>query len=173
MSRPRRARVLAGAALVGAALLAAYLLWWSRPTAYFPYGSGSAGPSEVGETRFFSLLLSEPDGVVDVHELRPVVTTNTSDATIDYVVCTDGERAGIGSGSGPLPNAECPRLRPLADVDLDDVDWTDHSLVARITPRRAGIVRIEGAEVTYTRDWKHLWQTGTQRFGSEVVVRTR
>ncbi|WP_370208144.1 hypothetical protein [Aeromicrobium sp.] len=172
MSRARLSRLTCGALAVAVGLLAVHLLWWSRPTAYAPYGSSIRGPAQVEETRLISLLLSDPTRDVTVHALRPAVTENTSDATIDFVVCTDGDRAGIGGGSGSLPNAEGPSFQPLADLDLDDVDWTDQSLVARITPRRPGGVRIEGVHVTYTDDWKHLWRTGTQRFGTDVVVRT-
>ena len=67
MSRARLSRLTCGALAVAVGLLAVHLLWWSRPTAYAPYGSSIRGPAQVEETRLISLLLSDPTRDVTVH----------------------------------------------------------------------------------------------------------
>ena len=169
--RTRRRTVVASAAValvVIALLAAASLSWWSRPDAFGGWDESYSwsGETQVGRTMNVGLTAgAEPDGPITTRRIRPVVPVNTADADIELVVCTRGAGGTtLGSSSEPLPDAEtCPEVRPLDDAG--DVDWSSETVVARVTPRRAGVVQLAGVEVTYTRDAKHLWQSGSERAG--------
>jgi hypothetical protein len=45
-------------------------------------------------------------------------------------------------------------------------------LLVRVTPRARGDVELRGLRVRYTRDARHLWQTGTQLVPVAVRVIT-
>jgi hypothetical protein len=166
--RRRRARITW---VVVLGVLATAAVWWSQPRAFDAYGDLVEAPVEVGSTANVNLLLPSKDVAATIRSIRADVVENTSGATIELVLCsTPDSGAGIGAGFGELGPSDCDRVRPVRSAG--EVDWREESLVVRVTPSHAGTVRIAGARVTYTRDWRHLWQSGTERTGTEVVVTT-
>jgi hypothetical protein len=169
-------RALVTLCVVAVVLVAACTSWWSRPAAFDEWAGAysMSGEAEVGQVMNVSLTGGvEPDGPVRVQRIRPVAPVNTADADIELVVCTRGvDGLLLGSSSEPLPDGDaCPEVRPLADGA--DIDWSKDNLVARVTPRRPGTVRLAGFEVTYSRGWTSLWRTDTRHAGDGSVLTVR
>jgi hypothetical protein len=103
--------------------------------------------------------------VIAVRSVTPVITENASQARVRVLVCLPRK--------GPILEvsdlgAFCRQVRPFSAGALDLTNY-HAQLVLAITPRRPGLLRIEGCRITYA-DGPHV---GTQQTGSEVVVRTR
>lgn len=172
MTRTRPLRLLA-AMIVLAAVVAAAAWWWMHPRAFDSYGGQVGAPVEPGGTANVNLNVPRQDLDVTIRSISVDVAENTSDAEIDLVLCSHpaAPDAVLGAGFGDLGRADCSSVRPA--VGVRSVDWRRESLIVRVTPRQAGTVRITGAWVRYSRDWRHGWQTGSERTGIEVVVPSR
>ena len=150
-------------------LVVVYAAWWSRPGALGGWGSEVWVPVDVDETANVGLQLGFADDErLHVHEITPVVVANTADATIEVVVCRSRVGDGLGASRGSL-EPDCVSVDP---VTPDVLSHRGRSVVVRITPRKEGVVRIDGADVRYTRGASHLWQTGTEQAGVGIVIRT-
>lgn len=167
--RRRPARVLLAAAVLGA--LAAAAWWWTHPQAFDAYGGRGRTEVAVGRTANLNLLVPSRDVDVTVRSIRADVVQDSADADVELVLCGPVDGAFTGDSVGPLGPAQCSSVRPATEAT--DVDWGREALVVRVTPRRQGTVRIAGALVRHTRDWRHAWQTGTERTGTELVVSAR
>ena len=81
---------------------------------------------------------------------------------------TDGDASVEVSTAGDL-TAICSTARP---AKAGTRTRPDESLLVRLTPRARGDVELRGLRVRYTRDARHLWQTGTQLVPVAVRVIT-
>lgn len=169
VTRPRPHHLRWVAVTVAVVTIGAFIVWWTRPDAFGPYGNAVSAQLVVGETLDVNLSVTSIQEQVTTHALEPRITENTADADIDVVLCElDGDDR-LGAGTGEL-DRYCTSVRPAT---AGQIDWRRNDLMVRVTPRRAGTVRIEGTEIGYTRGWRHLRQTGTQHTGTAVVLTAR
>jgi hypothetical protein len=152
-------------ALLVVVVVIGHQLWWSKPAAFGGRDSTGELTSQVGKPVYVNVLLSPPDGTVSVHDVEPVVVTNSAGADIDLVACRQARPTSLGAGDSLC--GWCADTGPVDRADLNDVDW---QVYARITAHRAGQVRIDGVDIRYSRDRAHLWQTGTEQAGVGIVV---
>lgn len=99
---------------------------------------------------------------------------NSSATRAAFSVCVPKPGANpIGAVSEPLA-VHCSEVRPVADGTL--LRWVDgfpsgEYLVMTLTPTRPGSAHVDAVTFTYSRSWRHLRQTGTDR--TEVDIRVR
>jgi hypothetical protein len=84
---------------------------------------------------------------IQLVEVRPRITSDTAAADVAFEVCTPKPSGGVGVTLGSLTSS-CSRVVDVAGA------WTRlrpgvGQLVVSVTPRRAGVVKIDGFDVTY------------------------
>ncbi|CAN5137828.1 hypothetical protein BH09ACT10_BH09ACT10_02010 [soil metagenome] len=175
----RRRWVLGSVALVVSLVLVVgavvgYQGWWSRPTAFSGWGNVMMSTtSKVGQTLTVGMDNTYPGEDVNVHSAKPVVRVNSADAKIELLVChyRSAEKQ-LGSIFGSL-DEYCSSTSPVDGYDLRKTANKNEAILARITPRKPGSVRIDGLNVHYMRGWRHAWQTGTEQMGMEVRLKAQ
>ena len=172
-TRLRRLDVGSTTVVVVVALVAGYVTWWSRPTAFDGWGNAVGTTMAHDRLRTFNVNLSmgytEP---VVLRSAEPVVRRDTSRAEISFVLCTvRRDRLGFIAVRGSLA-PDCSGIRPIAGRELrpkgDRV-----VLVMKVRPTRVGQVTIDGARVRYSRGWRHLRSTGWEQMGTGVRITVR
>ena len=147
--------------------------WRTHPTALpdavFATGSTRFPP---GSTHFAGVVsaLADADSV-RIDRIAAVVTTNTADADVRFLVCTVDPAGGAG-GVGLIREKDfartCPDPVPAEGGAVLTPEAGRHQdVVMAVTPRRRGDVRIEALQVTY----RHGWQRGTQTIAVGFVGR--
>ena len=163
-ARPRSRRSLVATALVPVLALGAGAWWVTHPSdAFRQQGSTMALPVAVGETGLAGLFVGAGREVT-LRDVRPVLTTNTADATVRVVLCQPVADL-IGSGRGTVESA-CSRVLPLEGAALSGERAGRPYLLVAITPKRAGTVVVDGVEISY-RDGV---RRGTETAGVTVKV---
>jgi hypothetical protein len=152
--------------------------WVNHPDALQPYyGMIESAPIPLGHTMYNDAVIgpaSEPSGngpadaTVTVESLTPVVTENTSQATVVLLVCErNSSHIGIGTQEGAL-SASCTRVYPFKGPATLDLGFTTVQIVAVVTPHKAGVVDVAGYEVSYEQGIRH----GTQHVGAGMTFTT-
>jgi hypothetical protein len=138
--------------------------WVTHPHTFAPYGSGVGGPVEVGEPSHYDIGLvalheaSPGEGdcegdceandhtfaEVTIEDITPRVVLNTADAEIQLSVCTD---PNIDAISGDL-RSFCSSVTGVRGETVT-LAPAKAQVIATITARRAGQVRIRGFDVRY------------------------
>lgn len=128
-------------------------------------------PVAVGDSVVLGMLAQPRSGEVRLVNAEPVVTQNTSGATVRVLLCGDpsGVTANMTIGS-ERGRAElvCTTTAPPQDATLGRVVPRHPSLVIEVTPRAPGAVTINGLRVRYRTGF----QQGVQESGLKVTVRT-
>lgn len=169
----RRRFLLAAVGLVSVvALLVAYQLWWSKPTAFAGWGNLVDGSAKVGQTLTVDMGSTYPGENVTLHSARPVVRENSANARIQLVVCHYKPGDHLLAVLEPIENY-CSSTSPIDGFHLATTTRDDESILARITPRQAGRVRLDGMTISYSRGWQHAWQTGSEQAGMGVRVHVK
>ena len=172
---PSRRKPLTLAIVVVVGLVGfAWVAGWVRQTPEVLH-DGDAVSFPAGPDRGpFHVTVVDPatSGSVDdvqLVEVEAVVTRNSADAVIGFVVCTP--RAGrppLVADTRSLDES-CTRTRAAQDTTLRAAG---EYVVMTISPEHAGTVRVTGIEVTYRQGWQLLWlpQTLELEHGARVKV---
>ncbi len=144
--------VAVGVLAAGVAGGAYYQHWRTHPGTLDAYsGSQAFGPAKLGQEFVADFGLSGRTGVtIDITKVKVHVVQNTADATITVVRLTGHELGGQTSPAGTfdkLPSA-------LGRWTISD----KAQLVYVITPHRAGVVQVDGADITYRVGDRHQTQ---------------
>lgn len=163
-----RRGAVAAAFAVGLALALA-VSWWTHPTALPTAAERVAQRAAVDSTVDVVVVPEVPNGLT-LRSVEPDLPTGTARADVEVLLCgrLDGEASVEVSTAGDL-TAICTSVRPTSPGTRTR---SDESLLVRITPRERGDVVLQGVRVRYSRDARHLWQTGTQLVPAEVRVIT-
>ncbi|MCW2789553.1 MAG: hypothetical protein JWP56_1856 [Aeromicrobium sp.] len=171
VARSRRFVKPAAVVVVLIAVVAGYVFWWSKPTAFGGWGDEVGATVKVGQTLNVDMGLTYSAEVVSLHHARPVVVKNSADAELELVACRYTSETVVGLSLGSL-DSSCSAVVPLAGRRFP-APTSDESIILRITPRIPGDILLEGVSINYTRGWKHLWQTGDEQSGFGVSIKAR
>jgi hypothetical protein len=83
---------------------------------------------------------------VDVRSITPVVVENSADADITLLRCTGGEPVGVTDAN---ILSGCPGAAPFVPGTMVLATVPPNDIIAVITSRKPGVVRIEGFRVDY------------------------
>lgn len=167
-SRTRRSLVATAIAVIVVCVVLAQQLWWSKPTAFGPANSFEFRQVlKTNETYSINMFSTKRAEDVRLHSAEPIIVKNTADATIDFVVCRYETEWQMGSIVGSM-DRYCSSA-PLQGYLLRKDHHLDDTIYMRITPRKAGVVRLDGMTVNYSRGWGHLRQTGSEPIEGKLV----
>lgn len=159
--------------LLGSALFAAGY-WWTHPTVLAQ--GGQEGESlTVGQTHVISVVdhLSGVDETVKVLDIAPRVVRDETAARFGFLTCVlKDANGGLGSGDEGDIADFCATTGPTARRTFGQ-DGRRSQILMTVTATRPGRLTIDGADVTYRRSGRHLFQTGTQAAGSLVEMTAR
>jgi uncharacterized protein (DUF58 family) len=159
--------VAAGLAVLLALALA--VSWWTSPTALFVEDERVAARVAVGSPADVTVVPVLPRRGVVLRSVEPVLADGGARADVEVLLC--GRPSGGGASlttAGDLLTT-CTSVRPATPGTRTR---EDESLLVRVVPRERGDVELLGLRVRYTRDARHLWQTGTQALDVDVRVTT-
>lgn len=139
------------------------------------YGGSGSAIGAVGQTTYHGLPIRPASGATDttvnLRTVTPRITVNTAHATVTLLVCT-GNAALIYGGTwhgDPVPYCARRSTWHPGTIRLgtpeDAVNTT--GVLVTVTPHRSGIVRIEGANVTYRQGFRY----GHQHVGMDWTLR--
>ena len=166
----RRALTISTVAMLVTVLLTAGGRWLTHADALSPSGNQVTAPTTVGRTVWLAANVETGGEALQLRRVTPHLLANSSGATVDVVLCRrSADPLGVGAQADP-PTRQCSALVPVgsADVILSQRPGGAELLV-RVTPRRHGLVRIDGLDISYRTGLR----TGTQRSGMWMVVPTR
>lgn len=162
------------AVLVVLATIAA-LAWagwsWRHPAAFHEYGGFGVGFDELrdGGTRFvgMSYVADGAEDEVTIHSARAVTRSGPSTATVELLVCTFDEDAGVGAlgavGEDEIER-DCASLVPAEGATLRLSGTPTQQLIVAFSLPEPGRLKIRGVEV----DYSHGWRRGTQLVGGDI-----
>jgi hypothetical protein len=139
-------------------------------------GATESGPLALGHTEYDGIGPLTPAGKnplasvhIDLRSVTPLVSENSSNATIAVMVCVTREPGDLVSGGSALDDAS-PYCKSLTAFSAGPITLgaTATGLVLAVTPHRSGVVRIAGARIHY-RDGL---RSGRERIGTEVFTLT-
>ncbi|MDQ1496027.1 MAG: hypothetical protein QOG69_2510 [Actinomycetota bacterium] len=134
------------------------------------------GPLALGHTEYDGIGPLMPAGKnpnatqhIDLRSVTPLVTENTSNATIAVMTCVTRGPGGLIGGGSALDDASqyCKSLTAFHPGPIT-LGLTATGLVLAVTPHRSGVVRIDGARISYHDGLR----TGRERIGTEVITLT-
>jgi hypothetical protein len=85
---------------------------------------------------------------VQVRSIIPVVVENSADADIELLLCGEGSPVAVGAADDV--SAACPGATPVVPGSMILSAQPPNDMIAVITTRRPGVVRIEGFRVDYS-----------------------
>jgi len=120
------------------------------------------GPIYVG------LTIEDEKAVVPItiDSISPRLQENTAGASFGFYVC-DFATSELGLAHQRDFERMCPH--PIPVTEETSVELGSQQLVVSVTAARTGVVRMQGADVTYARGWQH----GTETFGPEFRLDVR
>ncbi|HSJ19555.1 MAG TPA: hypothetical protein VK964_03180 [Nocardioidaceae bacterium] len=169
--QPRRRRFLIGV-VTALVLVLAFLAWsWrTSPDTFGGYGNKIGAPLDVGRPLHAGITWESLDiepHTVTLHNASARIVRNTADAEVSFSLCR-AEKEPIGTASGRLERW-CSEVLPIDDIEMTLNAEPRDSVLMTIRPTKPGVVRVRGADLTYTDGW----QRGAEHIGSLVVVRAR
>jgi hypothetical protein len=172
---PPRASVsglLAAVLVATAALLLPLASWQWQRNAYSLAGRGTrlVVPTTVGPALYIGDVANgraRGHQTIDLQSIRPRIVADTADATVTFWICRSASR--IGSAGPDLVNRLCTPLTALTAGRLDVGAATDEQLLVAISPRHAGVIRIDGFDIRY-RDGL---RSGHQHTGNDITATAR
>jgi hypothetical protein len=133
-----------------------------------------SGPLPLGHTEYDGIGPLIPAGKnpnatvhIDLRSVTPLVTENSSNATIAVMICVTREPGDLISGGSALDDASqyCKSLTAFHPGPIT-LGSTATGLVLAVTPHRSGVVRIDGARIHY-RDGL---RSGREQIGAAVIT---
>jgi hypothetical protein len=176
VSRRRRSYALTLTAALAVGGTALGLRWLVSDHALSGYDNSESVPVTLGQT-VYAGLPTLPTGVggggsrrLDLRKVQLRIRANTADATVTAMICN--QRAGAASlvGGGVVlgdPSRFCTSLRPFRAGSVT-VGGTASGIVLAVTPHKAGVVHLEGADVEYRDGIRR----GRQHVGIEMTFTT-
>ena len=171
------AALIAVAAIVVPIVVAIPYVFFDHALAGYT-GSGSA-VGAVGQTSYYGVPV-RPAGntatstTLNLRSVTPRIAVNTAHATVTVLVCTGfADRVGAFVYGGTTQDAahDCTRLADFHSGTMRIGTSTDTQIttgvVLAVTPHGSGLVRIEGANVTYRQGIRY----GDQRVGMDWSLR--
>jgi len=107
---------------------------------------------------------------VDLRAVHPLVTTNTSDATVTVLACIHGTTnpASLSAGGTSLdPHPYCGSVESFRP-GMTSVGVSATGLLLAVTPHRAGTVVVDGAHLSYRVGIR----SGSQHIGAVNLTAT-
>lgn len=157
-------------ALLAAVVVLAGAYWWSHPKV-LDHGSELGGDLAVGQASFFSVAehLSGYDETIRVLRVEPHVVRDETAARYEFLTCVlkDADR-GLGAGDARDVSTFCASTKPTAGAVFGLGDGKRSQILMKVTATKRGRLELEGADVTYRRSGRHLFQTGTQLSGTRM-----
>lgn len=104
-------------------------------------------------------------GTTTVHleSVRANLVENSAHADLTFFVCTMAYPRKIARLM-PLLTDLCTSVVPVSGVDLTIGPEAAQQLLMTVTAQQAGVVSVQGVDITYSYSWRH----GTQRSGKSV-----
>lgn len=172
---PRRLLILGLALVILASLVT--VGWVSRHPGAFREGGGwgvghERWPASTAMYVGFSYEHKHARGAVTIHSVEANVVADSSNATVDFFVCTIDPAAdvgAIGSANERSIRQQCSALVPAEGATMQLNAEPRQQLVIAVSPSHAGQVEIHGADVTHS----HGWRRGTEFIGGEIQLRSR
>lgn len=146
-----------------------FLVWRSSDKKLFPGGDLLGVTVPVGRTVYVGLGIfaaHTPQVVpLDIESVTPRTARNTAAASITVLRCRQSSdetgEAGLGvGGTAYNPRHVCTSLTPFRP-GIVAIGSSRDGLVAAITARRPGVLRVQGWQVKYQDGWR----TGNQVAG--------
>jgi hypothetical protein len=139
------------------------------------YGGSGSATGTVGQTTYHGLPVrpagGAPETTVNLRSVTPRIAVNTARATVTLVVCRGNAALVYGGTWHGDPAPYCARRSALhpGTIRLGTPDGAVNTtgVLVAVTPHRSGIVRIEGANVTYRQGIRY----GHQHVGMEWTLR--
>lgn len=131
--------------------------WLTGEHLFVGPGASEGMTLQSGQTLYVGLgpLLAgtRPDATVqvDLRAVHPLVTTNTSDATVTVLACIHGTTnpASLSAGGTALdPHPYCGSVESFRP-GTTSVGAAATGLLLAVTPHRAGTVKVDGAHLSY------------------------
>jgi len=169
--RPGRRWLLLAPLLVVVLVVGWSVRWLTDDRALSGYGNTVTVPMALGGTAYLDAGVYPRGGgdqsfSIDVHRLVPRVTVNTADAVVSLAVCAQTQshtRIGGSFSWSPL----CSSVAPFHSGSLL-IDDRKLEVLLVVTPRKAGVVHIEGLDASY----RHGIRWGHQHVGIDTTVTT-
>ena len=177
-----RRRVVSG--LLVLALLVALVLawrWWTHPNLFA--GQGTAGMVSVARPVAKAALhvgITNPDldrdedVIVAFRGATAVFEKNTADAGATFWICQGGDSV-LGSSHGSLESSTCRNPRPLkegTEMTYSSDPKSDY-VVVTVTPKRAGVARLDRVDLDYSLGADHFYRRGTESLDTDVTIPAR
>lgn len=167
--RPGRRWLLLAPLLVVVLVLGSAARWLTDDRALNGYGSIVTTTTAVGRTMYLDAGVYSSGGVnssfsITMRRLSPRLTTNTADAVVTLAVCSQSQthtRIGAGASWTSLCTSVVPFRTGRLLIDDRKVE-----VLLEVTPRKAGVVHIEGLDASY---WRGL-RWGHQHIGVDTTV---
>lgn len=170
-ARPRRKWRAAVVVVLLIAVAVAGYLWLTQARVLKGLGDQSSGPVAPGHTFYTDSGIYPASGkaiTVDFRDIRPRVTLNTADASIDLLTCTTAPGSNrIGAVLDDI-DTYCAPAAPWRSGTVSIGFDADTYIILAITPHRDGKVTIDGEDVRY----RHGIRFGAQNAGAFIVVTT-
>jgi hypothetical protein len=168
-------------ALIAAVLVAAIVVvgyWDIHPNLVQAYGNAEGGPVPLGHTQLANTWVLTSRGVpsnnasiqyvtVKIQSVRPIIVSNTSQATVRIELCRRNQSVGIGMVLGASLSPYCTAA--VAPAHQSAALGVTSQLIAVITPHRPGKVVIDGFRMSYRDGIRR----GTQTGGIKITSVTR
>ena len=156
----RRQRIVAVVVVIALGLAAggfAAYRWLTGEHLFSGPGALVSMTLQPGQTLYVGLgpplVGTKPDATVrvDLRAVHPIVTTNTSDATVIVLACIHGTTnpASLSAGGTSLdPRPYCGSVESFRP-GTTSVGPPATGLLLAVTPHRAGTVEVDGAHLSY------------------------
>jgi hypothetical protein len=166
-----RRKVVTAAVVIALGVLG-YLAWhWrTHPDTFRGYGNAMTSTLSPGQRLHVGMTWESLDiepRAATLHEATPRIVRNTADAEVSFSLCRS-EKDPIGAVRGNLERW-CTEVLPIDDAEMTLNAAPRDIVLMTIRPTKPGVVRVRGADLTYTDGWKR----GTEHVGSLVTVRAR
>jgi hypothetical protein len=166
--RGRRVTVVKSVSATLLLMAAALGVWWDTSDGLLSgYGSSVSGPTQVGHTTYVGLFIGATSHrpTIDISRLHLRVATNTAEADISVRRCVSRPSGG---GIGAVQDGwaqYCTSMDRFTSGAIS-LDQRRAQLVLAVTPRRAGVVDVQGVDLSY----RHQLRFGRQHVGQRVTL---
>ena len=101
--------------------------------------------------------------------MTPHLVKNTSDATVEMLVCQrNGSNTGIGDSYREGLADSCASVTPFTSPMTVNLGFMTAQVLVAVTPHQPGVVRISGFDVAYSQGIRR----SAQHVGGDLVFRT-
>jgi hypothetical protein len=116
----------------------------------------------------------DEDVIVTFRDATAVFEKNTAEAEATFWICQGGDSL-LGSSHGPLESSVCRNPRPLkegSDMTSSSDPASDY-VVVTVTPKRAGVARLDRVDLDYSLGADHFYRRGTESLDTDVTIPAR